>query len=151
MRTIEGNLLDVRAKTGHTYLLHQVNCRGVMGAGVAKAIRERWPVVFARYKKECSFFVDTPSKLLGDFLAVNVEPGLTVVNIYGQDGYGPGRQTNYGAVAEALSGFADEVNPRPGTVFVPYLMGCGLAGGDWDVYSELIEYSLSDATAVKLA
>ena len=33
------------------YICHQVNCQGKMNSGVAKAIRERWPVVFEQYMK----------------------------------------------------------------------------------------------------
>lgn len=32
-------------------ICHQVNCQGVMGAGLAKQIRIRWPEVYVDYKK----------------------------------------------------------------------------------------------------
>ena len=32
------------------YICHQVNCMGRMNSGVAKAIRERWPIVFTTYQ-----------------------------------------------------------------------------------------------------
>jgi len=35
-------------------------------------------------------------------------------------------------------------------VYVPYLMGCGLAGGDWGIYSEIIEFYIPDAIIVRL-
>ena len=28
------------------YIVQQVNCQGVMGAGLAKAIADKWPVVY---------------------------------------------------------------------------------------------------------
>ena len=31
------------------YICHQVNCQGKMNSGVAKAIRERWPIVYTTY------------------------------------------------------------------------------------------------------
>ena len=30
-------------------ICHQVNCRGAMNSGVAKAIREKWPEVYEQY------------------------------------------------------------------------------------------------------
>ena len=36
---INGNLLDVQ----QGIIVHQVNCRKVAGAGLAKQIREKWP------------------------------------------------------------------------------------------------------------
>ena len=31
-------------------IVHQVNCRGVMGAGIAKQIKEKWPDVYTSYR-----------------------------------------------------------------------------------------------------
>lgn len=40
-----GNLLDAPVD----YICHQVNCQGRMASGIAKRIRERWPVVYDAY------------------------------------------------------------------------------------------------------
>lgn len=34
-------------------ICHQVNCKGVMGAGLAKQIKQKYPAVFKLYKKRC--------------------------------------------------------------------------------------------------
>ena len=34
-------------------ICHQVNCRGAMNSGVAKAVREKWPEVYVNYKFWC--------------------------------------------------------------------------------------------------
>ena len=41
----KGNLLDAQTDV----IAHQVNCQGVMGSGVAKQIKEKWPDVFKQY------------------------------------------------------------------------------------------------------
>ena len=46
---LDGNLLDSNADI----IIHQVNCQGAMNSGVAKAIREKWPIVFDKYSKLC--------------------------------------------------------------------------------------------------
>lgn len=39
MIVLEGNLLDAPFQ----FIAHQVNCRGVMGAGLAKQIKQKYP------------------------------------------------------------------------------------------------------------
>ena len=50
IRVINGDLLEADS----TFICHQVNCRGVMGSGVAKAIRDKYPEVYTQYKRFCS-------------------------------------------------------------------------------------------------
>ena len=45
----EGNLLDAQTDV----IAHQVNCQGVMGSGVAKQIRDKWPRVYDSYVTYC--------------------------------------------------------------------------------------------------
>lgn len=64
-----------------------------------------------------------------------------VVNLFGQNGYGRGeRQTNYAALAAALFSFFRDCarNNQDVTIRLPYGLGCGLAGGDWDTVLEII-------------
>lgn len=49
---INGDLFETTAK----YICHQVNCKGKMGSGVAKQIRERYPEVYSAYRLECNLF-----------------------------------------------------------------------------------------------
>jgi hypothetical protein len=44
-----GNLFDSGAQT----LVNPVNCRGVMGKGLAKVFKDRWPEMFRRYQEAC--------------------------------------------------------------------------------------------------
>lgn len=45
-------------------IIHQVNCKGVMGGGIALEIRKRFPQVYNRYKEECNKY---GNKCLGAF------------------------------------------------------------------------------------
>jgi hypothetical protein len=82
---------------------------------------------------------------------VKVNPGLFICNIAGQDGYGTqSRQTNYEALASCLTKLhakSIELNLIP---YLPYKLGCGLAGGDWNVVSKLIEYHSPNAVIVQI-
>lgn len=132
---VDGNIFSRLSTNKTTYICQQVNCKGVMGAGLAKQIRDKWPVVFDEYKKICG------ADRLGDSQTVQVAPQLYVVNLFGQNGYGRGeRQTNYAALAAALfSFFRDCARKNPDvTIRLPYGLGCGLAGGDWDTVLDII-------------
>lgn len=48
-KVIYGDIFDSTAN----YLVNPVNCIGVMGAGLAKQFKERYPAMFERYKKLC--------------------------------------------------------------------------------------------------
>lgn len=43
----QGNLLD----SGCKVICHQVNCQGVMGSGIAKEIRNRFPTAYTEFRK----------------------------------------------------------------------------------------------------
>ena len=43
----EGNLLDSKANI----ICHQTNCKGVMGSGVALAVKTRYPAAYESYRK----------------------------------------------------------------------------------------------------
>ena len=51
VKLIEGNILTSPTCNENTIICHQVNCRAAMGAGLARQIRDKWPVVFDEYVK----------------------------------------------------------------------------------------------------
>ena len=79
---ISGNLLDSK----EDYICHQVNCQGVMGSGVAKAIRDEWPEVFAEYRSYIDMCFGTP---LGSVCYAPINNSNQVVaNMFAQSSYG---------------------------------------------------------------
>jgi O-acetyl-ADP-ribose deacetylase (regulator of RNase III) len=133
MIVVDGDLLDVT----EGLIAHQVNCRGVMGAGVARVIAKRYPGVEAEYRGWC--LQAAPLDLLGECLVVRATPTLLVANVFGQLHPGRGLQTDYGAVGRSLTRLAELGDHLPTELHVPYMMGCGLAGGDWDTYRDLLD------------
>lgn len=137
-------------KTGHELIVcHQVNCKGVMGAGLALQVRRLFPHLFEMYRIECQKVADS-RELLGKVLYCNGSYNgydYTVANLFSQDDYGRGkRQTDYDALRKALSNVRCVATPLPArtltTVRIPYKLGCGLAGGDWDVVFQIITEEL---------
>lgn len=127
---VNGDLI----KTDVDVIMHQCNCQGVMGSGIALQIRNKYPEVYEDYIDFCKS-VNKSQELLGECLLVETVPGKYVANIFGQDQYYPRtvRHTDYSALEQAilfLKIWMKANNIK--TCGCPYLMSCGLAGGDWD-------------------
>lgn len=75
-----GNILDIQ----FGILVHQVNCQGVMGSGLAKALRSKYPIIFSRYQQFCK----TGQLRPGMVQFVKIADFLYVCNLAGQNRYG---------------------------------------------------------------
>lgn len=123
-------------------IVHQVNAQGVMGGGIALAIRTKWPQVWEEYYK--AIRPDQPDKgfgYMGSVIYVQVEPELWVANIVGQQFYGrePGKQyTSYEALRMGLASVSHFAENYGLDAHYPTI-GCGLGGGDWTIVSKLID------------
>lgn len=133
---VKGNLLD----SDCNYICHQVNCQGVMGSGIAKQIRERWPYVYSSYCNYCSRHLGPSDRLLGNIWGVRIDDVRWVVNMFSQDnfGYDGTRFTSYDAFAKCLTAMQERF-VRGSKIGFPKNIGCGLGGGNWTVISALIE------------
>ena len=151
---IKGNLLDTHCQ----FICHQVNCQGVMGSGVAKAIRDKWPIVFEHYKQKYDFAFDlarddknpkitASSYLLGTIQFVPLYKDYQndikhkhVINIFAQDNYGYSviQYTSYDAFWKCLQSIAAMV-PKGSTIAFPKNIGCCRGGANWKVISTMIE------------
>ena len=135
IQIIQGNILSAT----NSIICQQVNCQGVMGAGLAKQIRDKYPTVYTQYKRDV-----TPNSL-GTCLFVPVPDGNIIANLYAQFNYGRGgRYTDYDALTKCLTRVAQVSKERNIPVALPYNIGCGLAGGDWNVVYSIIQQTLSD-------
>lgn len=142
IKNIDGNLLDTDAEL----ILHQVNCQGKMNSGVAKAIREKWPVVYEEYIKLFSknFFVVK----LGICQPVSVTDNQKVINMFSQDNYGyDGKMyTSYDAINTCLGKVKDYcVNNGYKRIALPYKMCCCRGGANWDVIMAMIKANFEDS------
>lgn len=121
-------------------IVHQVNCQGVMGAGLALALRQKYPQMYAAYLKACALY--KPEELLGKIQFTKVTDELTVCNFFAQLNFGTGKvQTDYDAFEKCLKKLAFKTSPDT-PIYIPYKIGCGLAGGDWEIIKELLDIYL---------
>ena len=141
IKIVTGNILEATEK----YICQQVNCQGVMGAGVAKALYQKWPNIKQEYHSFCDSHFE-PIELLGKVQIVPVEINQYVVNIFGQLDYGRNSQcvyTDYDALEKAFS----VISQFNGSFAFPYGIGSGLANGDWSTICSLIYKYFGDKNA----
>lgn len=135
----QGCVIEAFKKGEVDVIGHVVNGQKVWGAGVAKTLKQEFPEAYESYLRRCGE-VKVSSALLGDVdLPLKGFAPLGVASLFAQDRYGTEkRQLDYGALAVSLSRLKDLLPPGE-KVGIPYLMGCGLAGGSWEVVEELVE------------
>jgi len=111
---------------------------GAMGSGVALAIRNKWPIVYEKYKKCHEAWKPRTDLLLGTILPVEIDDKLIVINLFSQVYYGKdGRKyASPEAIGTGLLSVVDIVRlykKRHGTDYHVYLprIGCNLGGLDW--------------------
>lgn len=145
IKTVIGDILTPNTNEDKMILVcHQVNCKGVMGAGLAKQIRDKFPSVYQNYKDKCMLIREGHGGL-GDVQFCGVlsedDAGYIIANVFGQDGCGRDKcYTDYNALYRA---FTDIAFFWPNaTIRIPYLFGCGLAGGDWNTVTSIIQKTL---------
>jgi len=147
----EQNILKVESGI----ICQQVNCMGVMGAGLALQLKQKFPQIFEDYR--CAY--ENGSLELGKVIltTLDTKKPLFAANMCAQYAYGRrGRYTNYFAFEKCLKYVVEFRDFRRGClneldmhVYMPYKIGCGLAGGDWDSVSKLIEKVIPDAIICK--
>ena len=152
IKIVDGDLL----KSNLPLIAHQTNCLGVMGAGIAKSIKNKWNIVYTQYVNFCKN-LEYSKKLLGkcQICTTGWFPTKYVANLFGEYSFTESvapyenRHTDYNALKKALlklKAFCEDEEVIE--VGIPYKLGCGLAGGDWDgvVYPMLRELFANDST-----
>jgi len=154
MESLDGDILDI----AEGVICHQVNCFGVMGAGLAASIRREYPEVYDSYRKLCYSYGDEDRfNLLGQIQIVPVEKNKWVVNLFGQYDIGGERATEYCALATSLANLQEWATKtgdviwlkEPVPIYLPFKIGCGLGGGDWGIVKNIIYNKLPRATIVR--
>ena len=130
IRIVRGNLLDAKGM-----IVHGCNAQGVMGSGVAAAIRAKWPGAYAAYR---ACYEAAGLRLGTVTLWSNDE--VTVVNGITQEFYGRDSRVyvDYDAVRGVFKTVAELQRNTGQDVNFP-LIGCGLGGGDWTRVAQIIE------------
>ena len=141
---IEGNIFDCK----EDIIVHQTNCQGVMGHGIALQVKQRYPEVFNCYYGYCK--QNLGEDILGTSLICEANDGKYIANLFGQLNYGEGLQTDYDRFRKALQEVHDFAKERNLSVAIPYKIGCGLAHGDWNIVFDIINEVFYDDVKMEI-
>lgn len=141
MKEIRGDLIKLANEGKFDVIIHGCNCMCTMGAGIAKAIKQKWPVVYIVDKKTNKGDI----RKLGTYSYAVIhregfDTDLTIVNAYTQYKYGRDRpHVDYIAIQKVFQEIKRNFSGK--RIAYPKI-GAGLAGGDWKKIKEIIDTEL---------
>ena len=144
IETKTGNVLDIT----HGHLVHGCNAQGVMGSGIALAIRKQYPGCYEDYRK----IHDDEGLELGTAYPYCPTTDLVIWNAITQEYFGSdgARYVSYDAIQtafmdinSAVIGF-DAVEKH---IHIP-LIGAVRGGGNWEIIREIIEQTVTVPTTL---
>jgi O-acetyl-ADP-ribose deacetylase (regulator of RNase III) len=126
---------------GARALAHGCNCQGSMGAGIATGFRDRYPEMFAEYRRRCN---SKPREFnLGDAFLWQAEGRPWVFNLATQEGFWRSR-ASYEAIEAALASMRRQAD-REGvpSIAIPRI-GTGYGGLSWRKVRAVVEKVFAD-------
>lgn len=142
-------------------IVHIVNDIGGWGAGFVLALSRRWT------KPEYFYRANWKSRKLGDIDIIQVEKNICVVNLVGQHGVMSSKTNSnlislnpftpktkpsnavvppvrYEAIEQGLISLRRRIGDRKDVAVHMPKIGCGLAGGKWEIVEKIINDILFD-------
>ena len=155
---VNGNLITLALNGNFDVVVHGCNCCSIMGAGIAPQMArafycdnfemEGWGKTIEKLGN-----IDFETICLGkettyrnSYYKNNTnDPELIVVNAYTQ--FEPGRNLDYNALKLCLI----KINALfSGAHVAMPMIGCGIAGGNWQVVKQMIKDTLIDCSKVTI-
>lgn len=164
MKYVIGDLLLIKKGI----IAHQTNLYGVMGAGIAFYLSKQYPTLEPSYSGYCADGLAKLGDVLfhpatgvrydkvWNIIKSNPENELIIANCFSQKNVclkcAEGKNISKDipvidskleplTVYEALKICFDiiYINNPTATLYVPFLYGCGIAGGDWEIVKKIFE------------
>jgi O-acetyl-ADP-ribose deacetylase (regulator of RNase III) len=139
---IKGDLIKLAKEGNFDIIVHGCNTKRRMGAGIALSLKNEFPII-EKIDNE------TTNNILGYYDIIEIKKyNFSIVNAYTQFSYGKAsamaldsQSTRYNAIRKVMNSLNKEC--RGFKIGLP-LIGCGLAGGDWNIVKKIIEEELKD-------
>ena len=142
---LKGDLLNCKEQV----FVHGCNAQGVMGSGVAKLVKKKYPDMYDAY---CKVFIDGYIGLhLGEITVSELHDGKFGINAITQKYYGrePGKvYVSYEAIQECFERINRWMDGHKMTDIAMPMIGAGLGGGDWNKIISIVERELIDKNIV---
>lgn len=130
-----GDLIQLAKDGEYEAIVHGCNCFCTMGAGIAKKIKQEFPVAYAVDQETIA---GDKSKLGTYTFAHDPRYNVTVVNGYTQYYYrSKTSDVDYSAIQRVFAGMNEDPMFQGKAIGIPKI-GAGLAGGDWEVIRKII-------------
>ncbi len=139
---LKGDATDPRG-TGARMIVQVVNDKAITwGKGFSVAVRTRWPHAQKEFTRWV--FASRPEFKLGNIHIAKLDESIELASMVAQHGYGPSLfpRIQYLAIEECLSKVAVRAKETNASIHMPRI-GCGEAGGEWNIVSEIIDETLS--------
>ncbi len=135
---VNGNVCDAP----HALIMHGCNAQGVMGSGVAKAIRAKFPLAYTDYRLLYEAGDLYPGYV--HFCRIYEPEAKTIANIITQEYYGNdgGKYARYEHLMEGLKRVRSYCLTMQITEIATPWIGCGLGGLKQEIVQELLEEML---------
>ena len=134
----------IKIKNGNIFnssangFVNPVNCVGVMGAGLAKEFKIKFPDMFKKYKKDCMNGVYKPGRVY--IWKYGVDNKFCVINFTTKNHWR--NKSKYEYVVEGLDNFIEKYNEW-GLSYVAFpLLGTGCGGLDEDIVMDIMKEKL---------
>ena len=125
--------------SGERIIVQVVNDKAITwGKGFSVAVRREWPHA---QKEFTEWILAKRSEFkLGSVHYAGLRDSLELASLVAQHGYGPSLfpRIQYSSLEECLSKLASHAKEENASVHMPRI-GCGEAGGDWNIVSEIID------------
>ena len=147
---------DLLKNSSAMFLLHQVNCMGIMGGGIAYQIKLQNPQVNRDYIYLCNGQKEV-GELLGNVQILPIDKFNSstpqyIVNCFGQKNISSiTKMTSYDALDEcfiAVKNYCEIHYPEGCVIGLPYKIGCGLGGGDWEIVEAIIRKNFARSKSI---
>lgn len=162
VKTVNGSLLDSK----EPYIAQQCNCCTVKPRGLSATISKQLPWADVYSKRNAIRGRKAINKSKPGTIQIDSDPAnrsiYKVIHMFAQ--YAPGKPGRYQSYYP--SEYDDDTTDREmwfsdclkvideatdiSTVAMPYLIGCGLAGGSWKTYEKMLQKAKTDIVLYKL-
>ena len=137
VKTVNGDLLDAT----ETYIAHQCNCISTNAKTLAELIFNKYPDSNS-YSKRINGMKSTYGK--PGTIEIFGNTGPYIINMYAQYYPAKSKYPNDSMnkriewFKECLNHISQIKNTHTHTIAMPYNIGCGAAGGDWNIYYKIL-------------
>ena len=142
LNIIQADLLSSKGP----YIAQQSNCVTKKALGLSAAIEKKFPYANHYKTRTCE---DVPGTIK---ICRPQGDGVSVICMFAQ--YGPGKPKKGDSSIDRIGWFVqslDQIVSKGITqVDMPHNIGCGLAGGDWETYKEILEKHALKVTLYKI-